>query len=51
MAVWDQGGGEVHACPTCGEEFPTDEELERHNDGSHQSGATPTVILGVEARA
>jgi hypothetical protein len=44
MAVRDQGGGEVHECPTCGEEFPTEEELQRHIDESHQGGAAPTVI-------
>jgi uncharacterized C2H2 Zn-finger protein len=48
MAIRDQGGGEAHECPTCGEEFPTDDELQRHIDETHQGGATPTVILDVE---
>jgi uncharacterized C2H2 Zn-finger protein len=52
MVFRNQGGGEVHECPTCGEEFPTEDELQRHIDESHQGGATPTVILDDEmARA
>jgi uncharacterized C2H2 Zn-finger protein len=44
MAVWNQGGGEAHECPTCGEAFPTEDELRRHIDEAHgQGGATPTV--------
>jgi uncharacterized C2H2 Zn-finger protein len=40
----DQGGGEAHECPTCGEEFPTEEELRRHRDEVHSgNGTTPTV--------
>ena len=35
MAIRDQGGGEAHECPTCGEEFPTEDELRRHVDDSH----------------
>ena len=31
----DQGGGEAHTCPTCGEEFPTEEELRQHVDEAH----------------
>ena len=43
----DQGGGEAHECPTCGEEFPTEEELRQHTDEAHGGNqALRTVRTG-----
>jgi uncharacterized C2H2 Zn-finger protein len=51
MTMRGQGGGEMHECPTCGEEFPTEDELQRHIDEAHQAGATPTAVGAAPYRA
>jgi len=42
----DQGGGEAHQCPTCGEEFPTEEELRRHRDEVHSGDGGTRAVTG-----
>ncbi len=48
----DQGGGEAHECPTCGEEFPTEEELRQHTDEAHSGNRVlHTVRAGALQRS
>ena len=45
--IVNQGGGDAHECPICGEELPTEEELRRHIEETHGEGdAKPTVRAG-----
>jgi Zinc finger, C2H2 type len=41
-----QGGGEIHECERCGENFPTAEELQRHMRERHSEAQDMSVPKG-----